>query len=144
MAPGIEFTLSLGRIPLITFTLRQWHFHFNDRLALPSASAGSTANIATSIPASHLISPTPPPPPSLSLCPYQRDSIAARSLKYVSHCRRNTTLARIACNCWHQVARSRSRFARSTRNLDSTTAKAQSVASAIFPLQLLAISKHDE
>ena len=27
----IKFILSLGHIPLITFTLRQWHFHFNDR-----------------------------------------------------------------------------------------------------------------
>jgi len=41
MAPGIEFTLSLGHIPLITFTLRQWHFHFNDRLALPSYSSSA-------------------------------------------------------------------------------------------------------
>jgi len=42
MAPGIEFTLSLGHIPLITFTLRQWYFHFNDRLALPSYPASAT------------------------------------------------------------------------------------------------------
>lgn len=49
MAPDIEFTLSLGHIPLITFTLRQWHFHFNDRLALaPDVGDGITANIATS------------------------------------------------------------------------------------------------
>lgn len=51
MAPGVEFTLSLGHIPLITFTLRQWHFHFNARLALPypaAASAFATANIVTS------------------------------------------------------------------------------------------------
>lgn len=26
----IKFILSLGHISLITFTLRQWHFHFND------------------------------------------------------------------------------------------------------------------
>lgn len=57
-------------------------------------------------PRSPFFAPSPRSPFSPSS--YQRDSIAARSLKYVSHCRRNTTLARIACNCWHQVARRRS------------------------------------
>lgn len=88
MAPGIEFTLSLGHIPLITFTLRQWHFHFNDRLALSS--------YPVAVPQPPRL-PRESPPPNSKRIP--SPPAHWNTFRIVSG------IQRAPCNCWYRVAK---------------------------------------